>query len=297
MAQLTASTTATKHIFKVLKAIGTVSNYASLTISDQGLKFTVDTNSNSCQAHLFLTNQLFSSYEYNVDSDSGSQDSDNEVYTTLTVNLSSLISCLQMFSEEGPAAVSLSSGSGQLNSGEPPLSVSNSCRFIYEGPGHSLMVFFKEGAMTTKCELTTYQAPDTDMIELLVDRIDTKIIIKGEILLDALKELESLGTEIMTIRTSLHAPHFVLTSKGQLDESQLTFPNEKSILDTFIVEQDTVVNSYHFNLVSKAMEAVRLASKVSIRCDENGIMSIQSMCEVGDGRQSFIDFRLVCCSA
>lgn len=288
MPQFSATTIATSHIFRVLKAIGTVSNYASVTISDQGLKFTVDIKSNACQAHLFLTTQLFSNYEYTEGEDE---------FTSFNISLTALTSCLQMFSEDGPPTVS-SNGVGPPgpNGGQQlPLTISHSCRFIYEGRGHALKVVFKEGTMTTKCELTTYEVGEFETISLQVDKIDTKIIIKGEIMLDALKELDSLGTDIVTIRTSLHAPHFVMTSRGQVEDSQLSFPNEKSVLETFIVERDSVVNNYHFNLISKSMEAVRLATRVSLRCDENGVMSIQSMCEAGDGRQSFVDFRFLSC--
>jgi hypothetical protein len=90
----------------------------------------------------------------------------------------------------------------------------------------------------------------------------------------------------------------------------LVFPNEKRVLETFLVvpplagdysrrptpheEPNFVVtNDYAFDLVKCAKEAVGLASKVSIRCDSKGVMSLQSMCEVGDGRQSFVDFRFL----
>jgi len=51
--------------------------------------------------------------------------------------------------------------------------------------------------------------------------------------------------------------------------------------------------SYKFEMVRAAGEAMRLASKVSVRGDEQGVLSLQFMVEVEGGGVSFVDFRFV----
>ena len=46
-------------------------------------------------------------------------------------------------------------------------------------------------------------------------------------------------------------------------------------------------------LKKAAAEAMRLASKVSVRGDEQGVLSLQFMVEVEGGGVSFVDFRFV----
>ena len=51
--------------------------------------------------------------------------------------------------------------------------------------------------------------------------------------------------------------------------------------------------SYKFEMIKSAAEAMRLASKVSVRGDEQGVLSLQFMVEVEGGGISFVDFRFV----
>jgi cell cycle checkpoint protein len=46
-------------------------------------------------------------------------------------------------------------------------------------------------------------------------------------------------------------------------------------------------------MIKAAAEAMRLASKVSVRGDEQGVLSLQFMVEVEGGGVSFVDFRFV----
>jgi len=54
-----------------------------------------------------------------------------------------------------------------------------------------------------------------------------------------------------------------------------------------------VVQSYKFSLIKAASRAMTAASKVSIRTDEQGVLSLQFMIEVEGGGVSFIEMRFV----
>lgn len=52
-------------------------------------------------------------------------------------------------------------------------------------------------------------------------------------------------------------------------------------------------NSYRFSTVKRALKAMGVASKVSIRCDDTGVLSMQFMVTLADQRNSFIEFRFL----
>ncbi len=54
-----------------------------------------------------------------------------------------------------------------------------------------------------------------------------------------------------------------------------------------------MVQSYKFSLIKAASRAMTAASKVSIRTDEQGVLSLQFMIEVEGGGVSFIEMRFV----
>jgi cell cycle checkpoint protein len=64
------------------------------------------------------------------------------------------------------------------------------------------------------------------------------------------------------------------------------------LLETFTVAEKWT-QSYKFEMIKAAAEAMRLASKVSVRGDEQGVLSLQFMVEVEGGGVSFVDFRFV----
>ena len=53
------------------------------------------------------------------------------------------------------------------------------------------------------------------------------------------------------------------------------------------------VNTYKYSLIKNASKAMAIANKVSIRGDEQGVLSLQFMIEVEGGGVSFVDFRYI----
>jgi cell cycle checkpoint protein len=70
------------------------------------------------------------------------------------------------------------------------------------------------------------------------------------------------------------------------------FSKSRDLLETFTVARRWS-QSYKFEMVKAAAEAMRLASKVSFRSDQQGVLSLQFMVEVEGGGVSFIEFRFV----
>jgi cell cycle checkpoint protein len=75
---------------------------------------------------------------------------------------------------------------------------------------------------------------------------------------------------------------------GPFGSATVDFSNGKELFETFTVSSRWA-QSYRFDFIRYAVEALKLASKVSIRGDSQGVLSLQFMVEV-DGNNHFVDF-------
>ena len=146
--------------------------------------------------------------------------------------------------------------------------------------------------MTTTCELVTYEPDFLEDIPLQKDAIAQKIIMRASWLHDAINELSSTSPTRLTMVSSPTAPYFTLSSSGPLGSATVEFSKDPQLLETFHVPRRTV-NTYKYSLIKGASRAMGIAAKVSIRSDEQGVLSLQFMIDVEGGGVSFVDFRFV----
>ncbi|KAK9491982.1 Rad1/Rec1/Rad17 [Lipomyces doorenjongii] len=306
---LDAVSTSVSYIFRVLKAVSSVSPNAIIQLSTDGLKVSVE-NSHTVQAHAFLNKTLFTSYTFNppsrnrrrvIPSESYAstqslQEEDDETIS-FSVSMKSLVNCFQIFGseQEGTGQKSATRSYAESNEGGGMMTAflggSTVCKLRYDGTGSPFIVMFDEGGVTTTCDLQTSEYDDSiSDILLEADAIGTKIIMKANYLNDAFRELESTDSETVKVKSTLTPPTFVLISRGELGSVEYKFTRDRNVIETFASEE-SVQNIYNFKLLMSASDAIKLATKISWRTDEDGVTSIQCMCDVGDGRQTFIDFR------
>ncbi|KAL8653099.1 MAG: hypothetical protein Q9210_002296 [Variospora velana] len=262
----------------------------------------------------FLEEGLFTSYAYSpttssqAENDEGSTQVENDEdgdTTVFQISLAALLETLQIFgfteSRDRSASRDPAYGgvTGSLARGGPSAAFDNRvlgfksvCRLSYEAKGEPLCIVLEEGGVTTTCEMVTYEPEDQDEIPLQRDALALKIIMRSSWLFDAINELASTSPSRLTIAASPSAPYLVLSSNGPLGSAAVEFSKDKQLLETFQVPERTV-NTYKYSLVKAASRAMDMASKVSIRGDEQGVLSLQFMIELEGGRVSFIDFRFV----
>lgn len=183
-------------------------------------------------------------------------------------------------------------------------------------------------------------------IPLQRDAITLKIIMRSAWLHNAIQELTSTNPTILTVSASdSRSPFFALSaSGGPFSESTVEFSVDSetprnagqdhhhkvltedgssssrskrskhapAVAETFLVSppptRSIVKQSYRFSLIRNASRAMAAASKVSIRGDRQGVLSLQFMIELADGGSgggrgdvvspeggnvSFVDFRFV----
>jgi len=188
---------------------------------------------------------------------------------------------------------------GSLSRGGPAAAFDNRvlgmagvCRLSYAGIGEPLCIILEETGVTTTCELVTYVPEIQEDIPLQRDALAQKIIMRASWLHDAITELSSTSPSRLTISASPTAPYFTLSSAGPLGSAAVEFSKDPQLLETFQVPRRTV-NTYKYSLIRNAARAMAVASKVSIRGDEQGVLSLQFMIELEGGSVSFVDFRFV----
>ena len=166
------------------------------------------------------------------------------------------------------------------------------CRLSYGAVGDPLSIVLEETGITTTCELVTYEPDFREEIPLQRDALAQKIIMRASWLDDAITELSSTSPTRLTIVASPKAPYFTLSASGPLGSATVEFSNDPQLLETFHVPKRTV-NTYKYSLIKGASRAMAIASKVSIRGDQQGVLSLQFMIEMDRGGVSFVDFRFV----
>lgn len=179
-------------------------------------------------------------------------------------------------------------------------------------------------------------------IPLQRDAIVMKIIMRSSWLYNAVSELDATNPTVLTISaSSKKSPFLILSgSGGPFSESSVKFSTDKdnlendtnykslsddgpasskrarlapAVTETFQVNPpstmgSSVKESYRFALIRKAARAMAAATKVSIRGDIQGVLSLQFMIELGEANVgsdvglvsggyprnvSFVDFRFV----
>ncbi|EGU11767.1 Proteophosphoglycan ppg4 [Rhodotorula toruloides ATCC 204091] len=236
---------------------------ATLKIDQAGLRVTVE-EGRSLQAHAYIAASAFSSYAFELDADnpaaytdvpptSSSRDdspfasspapeASGPPYCQMTVSLSTMIECLNIFGNAGGASTSAfkrefddedeDGGSGwkgkrrrmdsedvdderrggQRRGAGTDDGKTTSLRLSYAGRGEPLVMLLEEGGIVTRCEITTYEPEGLlDLTFQDEDKVQ-RLIIKSEWLRDALLEVPSSSEKLAIsffpedhARTNYHA--------------------------------------------------------------------------------------------
>ena len=281
----------------------------------------------------FLSKDLFSSFTFRApapapppereinDSDEEPDETDNEL-PTFQISMPALLETLQIFgltdpntskppwARDNPTSTAVNAYNNNL------LGMNNMCQITYLHTGAPLTVTLTEASIRTTCNLTTYEPAYSEEIPFDRHALAFKTIMRGTWLYDAVSELSSTTPEKLTLwaRSKGRKPFFALSSSGTLGSARVEFNNTSTstrpppnpnagdaaappsnLLETFQLgdPNSTFRTSYKFSLIQRAARAMSVATKVSIRVDEQGVLSLQFMVEVEAGKVSFVDFRFV----
>ena len=170
--------------------------------------------------------------------------------------------------------------------------MAGTCAISYAQEGEPFSVILEEAGVKTICNLVTYLPESPEDIPFDIEDLSFKIIMQSRWLLDALAEIAPTSPDKLTIIASRGQPYLRLSSSGAFGSSSVDFAKGRDLLETFSI-RDRWVQTFKFDMIKSASEAMRVASKVSLRGDGQGVLSMQFMVEVEGGGVNFLDFRLV----
>lgn len=266
------------------------------------------------EAFIFLEKALFTTYTYNTPPPPSSQDDPSEP-PAFEISLDSLLETLTIFSLSDPnaskrpgeydafAAHRLNRHAGINAFSNQALGMSGICTITYESEGSPLSIHMSESGVTTTCELTTYEADSNEDIPFNRDALALKTILRSSFLLDAITELSAMSPESLTITAQplSRSANLSLSASGALGSATVDFKadgtSDTPILETYQCADSTSA-SFKFSLIKSAQRAMASAAKVSLRLDEEGVLSLQFLVEIEAGASgsegvAFVDFRVV----
>ena len=239
----------------VLKSVS-FKDHATIFISSNGLKVTVE-ESKCAQVNAFLQSTLFQTYSFSSDT------------IVFRINLNVFMECLNIFG--GAAGQSFTS-----------------LKMYYPGEGQPLGLVLEEGGVITECHIKTLDADEILDFNFSSVGVENKIIMKSECLRDAFNDLD-VSSEVIEIVMSPDSPWFRLSTFGHAGTTSNEYPKDSDMVESFECTR-TQANKYKLTLLKPSINALLQSTKISIRMDGRGFLSLQYMIKTEDDNTSFVEY-------
>ncbi|RDD42886.1 Cell cycle checkpoint protein RAD1 [Trichoplax sp. H2] len=244
-----------KNITSLLKAIH-FNELATCFLSSNGIKVTVE-EAHCVQANAFIQAAIFQEY---------SCKEDGEIFT---INLTVLLECLSIFGNSSPNTTA-------------------AMKMCYNGYGNPLILMLEENEVLTDCNIQTQESSEILDFNFLSTNVINKIIMKSECLKEAFSELD-MTSEVIEILMSPTTPYFRLSTFGDYGDIHFDYPKDSEMVESFECRQ-LQINKYKITLIKPSVKALTLSSKISIRMDNRGFLSLQFMIQNDDNQISFVEY-------
>ncbi|SCU78952.1 LADA_0A08790g1_1 [Lachancea dasiensis] len=266
-----ASTVHLEHIttaLNCLRPFGTKDDVL-IIIDKDGLSFARE-NNRVISIQLYLSKELFICYRYNA------QDDNPDAHTKVCLKINHILDSVSVVSRDKDDIVE--------------------CTLSYDGEGSPFVLIFEDSVITEKVEYSTYLVKEWDAtgLELDTNAVTSECIMKGDVLYGALQDLKEIGCkECYTYAKSSKSGKrvFALISRSQLGLSKIMLPGERSILEKLEVYDATsheqvydvpVLGYFDFSTLDKIRPSAKTASKVMLRKDAHGLLSINMLSQTDD---------------
>ncbi|WKY01704.1 hypothetical protein Q1695_015593 [Nippostrongylus brasiliensis] len=219
----------------------------------QGMRILVDDH-HCQQAIAYLSSDLFSSFKLR----------DRSVHFRVPLNIVS--ECVGMHT--GPGAT---------------------LKLTYDGPGEPVKLVLEEDGIVVDMNIQTLITEEILDFEFDTDDLTFQVIMKAYMLKEAVRELD---TSSSTVTLSVSSEEISLTTTGEIGKVVTRFPRSSEQVERLECAEP-VVHQYPVSLIRQMSAAFAIATKVSIRCDSRGVLSVQFMVEQAEKKQVYLEFYCV----
>lgn len=245
-----------RNVSTILKAIH-FKDTATVFASPMGLKITVE-DAKCVQANAFIQEAIFHHYVI------------KEEQLAFKINLTVLLECLTIF------------GGGSMPS------ANTSLKMCYAGYGSPLILMLEEDGVLTDCSIKTLEPDDVLDFDFCSSNVVNKIIMKSECLKEVFSELD-ITSDILQILMSPDEPYLQFSTFGNAGSTHSSFPKDSEMVESFQCSQ-TQTSRYKISLLKPSVKALALSTRISIRTDDRGFLSLQYMIRTEDGQICFVEY-------
>ncbi|KAJ3059911.1 ssDNA endodeoxyribonuclease [Quaeritorhiza haematococci] len=156
--------------------------------------------------------------------------------------------------------------------------------------GSELVLMLEDNGVVTVCRFTTFDVEALSGLDETFREhgLVNRVIMRSEWLKDAFGELDGTSEKV-SLLVSPNAPHFRLSASGLTGDSQMDYPKDSDVLESFSCTRKMTAG-YRFSHLQPSLKALGMSNKVSIRMNERGFLAMQYMLPTGENQVNFVEF-------
>ena len=266
-------------------------------IDRDGLSFIRDYNG-SIRIQLLLSRELFLSYSYNnvqaTTMHASNNNNNNDMLDEsdcmkLCIKLSHLLDTINVVNKNQDDIIE--------------------CTINYDGYGSVFSLILQDSLVEEKVSYSTYlfnealKDKEAELLQLQRDLIQFECIIKGDILYNALRDLKEYNAKECYLYAKVSSKGdynenvFALIAKSDIGYSKIILPNNRNIIEKLeifdplnnnnnnnnsLLYDVPIIAYFDFNRFDKIRLSCRIASKVLIRLDANGVLGVNILSQTSN---------------
>uniref|UniRef100_A0A6B2LCN0 Checkpoint protein n=1 Tax=Arcella intermedia TaxID=1963864 RepID=A0A6B2LCN0_9EUKA len=238
-----------------------------ITVTEAGMKFTVEPKTQLFQGNTFLPADLFQEFHFKKqrDPDDVKEEKPRE---ELCIPLFVFLYCLKIYGDQ---------------------STSTGVQIAYRGHGTPLLLLLEENDVTTDCGIRTVDFVKRPLkFDASRKNKVVRIVMQSENLKEALNELD-WNNDYLTWHISSDPPLFRLRTKGTGTTCFVDYPTDSEIFEEFECDEATT-RHYSMKYIKPCLRALSLAKKTQIMITNVGLLFLQHLIQTDDAPITFVDF-------
>lgn len=247
----------TAPLSKILRSVELEKNQmVAVSVTDRGVKFTMHQN-RVMQAKAYVKTEIFSVFRLPGPS------------IMFACNLTTLLSCLEVFGEAA------------------------SLKLTYSGADALVNLLLECNGVVTECSIRTVDTPELLDINFRMSPMTARFIIESAHLREAFAELESSDAATVAICMSPTVPHLCLAAEGDASSARIDFVGDPAgVFSEVTCAGGAVEHKYNLAVVRPCLRVLAKANCTNLRMNEAGVLSMQHVIPTDDGFQQWVEFLL-----